>query len=160
MNLKDHQQPLSTPVSTRSVEAGTDSASSSLLFCHIQDRSLHHVCCIIPDADGRPRRIQPVPSPFESHLNPVRIRGETLDALQIIDPVLQHKIAVVHLPTRPYLTHLGLESRVDFEISLWENVRSVGRGELFQSRPVSRSSFVLRKPLTTAYFKMLCFFMI
>lgn len=48
-------------------------------------------------------------------MNPFRIAGEALHALQAIEPILQYEIAVVHLPARPQLI---LESRADIAIRL------------------------------------------
>ena len=128
----------------QSVEAGADPASS-FLSSYIHDTRVLRVCRIITDTDGRPRRSQPVILILEGCLDPFRIGGEVLQALQVIDPALQHEIAVVHLPARP-------QGRADFEIRF-----------LLQSHvsvtllPVKRA---VLKALTTAYFRILCFFMI
>lgn len=125
------------------------SATSS--FPSIHGGPVLQVCHIITDTDGRLGRIKPVILVLGGRLDPYRIRGETLYALQAIDPILQHEIAVVQLPARPQLNHLDLEGRADFAVCFLLPVPWCQRGPLPIQIVVSQS--------TTACFKTLCFSM-
>lgn len=88
------------------------------LLRYIHGSPIFQVCRIITDMDGRPRIIKPVILVLEDRSKPFRIRGKVLDALQVIDPILQHDIAVAHLPARPHLIHHALEGCADLVICL------------------------------------------
>lgn len=68
--------------------------------------------------DGGSRTVNPVFLGLNVCSKPIRVSGKVLDALHVIDPMLQHDIAVAHLPARSHLIHHALEGCADLVIRL------------------------------------------